>query len=331
MAPRRGFTLIELLVVIAIIAVLIGLLLPAVQKVREAASRARCLNHLKQIGLATHNFADARNGRLPYGSDRGAGAPTKYGVQSLFFQLLPFLEQEPLFRRYDPAAPKGYYTGPDSITRVPQPGFVCPSDPTGEGGRKRVTVIVAINDQPVPPPPFEANFVGDYAVSSYAFNGQLFARPDRPARFPQSLADGTAHTLLFVERLMDCGPPAAPVSCLWAIGLPASFAPGFALSSPPTGTASEQFWPTSPVALVGGQVPGRIGATTGPAAVSPVPPFQVAPRPRDCDVRTPHTAHPGGMVAALGDGSVRTLGGNTSAYTFWAATTPDGGEVAPLE
>src|SRR5881398_2489894 len=99
---RRGFTLIELLVVLAIIAILVGLLLPAVQKVREAASRVSCQNNLKQVGLAMHGHMDA-NGCLPpngvFAYDGSAVVQTS--PWSAVSRILPFIEQENLFRGID--------------------------------------------------------------------------------------------------------------------------------------------------------------------------------------------------------------------------------------
>src|SRR5262245_49377217 len=105
---RRAFTLVELLVVIAIMAVLIGLLLPAVQKVREAANRMKCQNHLKQIGLALHHFADTYSGHLPPGRIATRDGFPPLGIppspsappHSWVPFVLPYLEQQALADRY---------------------------------------------------------------------------------------------------------------------------------------------------------------------------------------------------------------------------------------
>jgi prepilin-type N-terminal cleavage/methylation domain-containing protein len=123
-ARPQGFTLIELLVVIAIIAILIGLLLPAVQKVREAAARAQSANNLKQMGLAVHNFASANNGLLPpsQGSLPGASAG---GVHSFFYFILPYIEQENVANAF-PGGIIGIQIG------VPIKTFIAPLDPTND-------------------------------------------------------------------------------------------------------------------------------------------------------------------------------------------------------
>jgi prepilin-type N-terminal cleavage/methylation domain-containing protein/prepilin-type processing-associated H-X9-DG protein len=141
---RRAFTLIELLVVIAIIATLIGLLLPAVQKVREAAARTQCLNNLKQMGLAAHGFHDV-NQRLPHiaGGTKGhrhiassAYTGSTYIHRTPYLDILPYVEQDNINRKYQHALPPTDTTDPDgdgitnaTLTSAPLKLFTCPSMP----------------------------------------------------------------------------------------------------------------------------------------------------------------------------------------------------------
>jgi prepilin-type N-terminal cleavage/methylation domain-containing protein len=189
-ARRWGFTLIELLVVIAIIAILIGLLVPAVQKVREAAARMTCGNNLKQIGLAVHDYASAANSQLP-ALTSSTGAPSTGGYQGdILVTILPYIEQNNLFTAamtnsgdtWDPAAADGI-----AVRAHPIKTYQCPSDFTLSSG-------------------FANNQVGNWGGSSYSANFQVFGtvraggNADAPAYTIANIPDGTSNTVMFAEQ-----------------------------------------------------------------------------------------------------------------------------------
>jgi prepilin-type N-terminal cleavage/methylation domain-containing protein/prepilin-type processing-associated H-X9-DG protein len=191
LASRRGgFTLIELLVVIAIIAILIGLLIPAVQKVREAASRAKCENNLHQLGVALHNHHGTYNG-FP------AAKTTTPKTHSWFPYILPFLEQETLANRYrfdrnwDDAATND--ADPGGVNQTVLDGLLCPSAPSGRlGSRHRgITDYDAINQVTRPNP-----FVANLPPSDSTWVGVLGLNVKRRL---SDIKDGSSNTLLVVE------------------------------------------------------------------------------------------------------------------------------------
>jgi prepilin-type N-terminal cleavage/methylation domain-containing protein len=200
---RKGFTLIELLVVIAIIAILIGLLLPAVQKVREAAARMQCANNLKQIGLATHNFHDARQGLVPAWIGDNSLDPDGWATWGVL--LLPYLEQDNQYRLWDLRYQASRQNPVAYQTQVKH--YLCPSRPpavlsTGDfatpgGGLTDYAAVFGTAASGF-------NSLGPIIPTSGPYGTDSAGTPIllswTPALNLLSITDGTSNTLMFGEK-----------------------------------------------------------------------------------------------------------------------------------
>jgi prepilin-type N-terminal cleavage/methylation domain-containing protein/prepilin-type processing-associated H-X9-DG protein len=328
----RAFTLIELLVVIAIIAILIGLLVPAVQKVREAAARTQCQNNLRQMALAVIDLADSFNKRMPPAlgtfpaPNQGrcgtqGSALSNVGFGSAFYFMLPFIEQDPLFKSttcnppgqntgltgYDveapgattwPPFPNPTGIGPNGVTGNPVSTYNCPSDPTYVDGTD-----------------------GWASVGSYVFNGLVFqADWVGYARFPASFPDGTSQTMLFTETYSGGNfyndnnyRNASGDRNLWWW----DYAMFQSSSSGDFDCGSFNFVGPNYVPLF--QPPmSYCGENTHPWAWGGTASVCL------CRAVSPHTA---GINVAMADGHVKFVSPSITGTTWFAAATPQGGEV----
>jgi prepilin-type N-terminal cleavage/methylation domain-containing protein len=332
MRARNAFTLIELLVVMAIIAVLIGLLLPAVQKVRGAAARIKCANNLKQIGLAMHNYMDVNNALPPNGVFTYTGsAVAQTSPWSAIARILPFIEQENLFHNIDLATP---YSSQPFVTSKRVGTYICPSEVNDVGsgtdatyGNKNWTLNYAVN-------------LGPWGVltrkaAGMTGSGGAFT-PNRGFR-PGDFIDGMSNTLGLAEVKGYTVRITATPNTL-------TFPTPPAVPATPTGLTSFPLAAFDPAKQTHVEwVDGKVHETGFTTVFPPNTNVAFASGGKSYDVDfisatesslgdtyaavTARSYHDGGVNALNMDGSVRFVSNSVAPATWRALGTRAGGEV----
>ncbi|HKB04619.1 MAG TPA: DUF1559 domain-containing protein [Gemmataceae bacterium] len=302
---RNGFTLIELLVVIAIIAILIGLLLPAVQKVREAASRMKCTNNLKQMGLAIHNYHDVNDyfprARPSLNTQGQIGGGYTYGyiydpavwpvpadsIGSWIFRILPYMEQENVARPILSAQNAAQYNPEWTKLNNQDVAFIhCPSDTRTKNGTTSIlTGYLGVTGS-------DEREGSDATNGIFAVNTWQLQRP-RPTIRMSSVTDGLSNTLMIGER-----PPASDLFWGWWMY---------------SDSDNILAYPNRETFTVSGCKPPEYFRAD-----------RISNRTSACHY---WSVHPGGGNWLLGDGSVRFFSYGAATTTLVDMSSANGGEV----
>jgi len=324
---RPAFTLIELLIVIAIIGVLIGLLIPAVQKVRETGNRAICLNNLHQIGLALHNYHD-NNNQFPLGSKNDRQLPLSAPRLTYMFFLYPYLDQDNIFRNFDQrpesGTPDGYggiipwctstnSLGPNPVQATVVPSLLCPSDGVGGKLKTHYDPVTGVKMATFN----TCNYLGFFGDRNYgAFFVENLQDRNKPAVFGfrfgarlSDITDGASNTMAMGEYLTGLPQEDAPDDLR---GVHWIDRPGWSQLYTQLGpnSSSPDLYPSSTYCF------------SRPELNLPC-----VPAPWDKATATSRSRHPGGVNVLLVDGSVRFVQQEISLVTWRALGTIHGGEA----
>jgi hypothetical protein len=316
---------VEVVLVTSIAALVVGVGLGLTGRIRDAADRAKCQNNLKELSFALASYYD-QNGTLPPLTDQGEGAPTGWGLPSIFAHLILYMEQTPFYFRSE--WPPDHYHAHSSVvfnyshkSAVTQVGGVANSvmrvflDPADDTSDRLIDVPMTLPD----------GSTGYYATGSYAANGLI----PWGMRFPpEGWSRTIGNALLFGERVQVCRTASGgDVYNLWGLGIYSPHMPAFATLKPadlPGLISTGQVAPDRPLPDEGAadQIRLRVGRRDAPLESLDIWPVQIVRRGRPCDPRLPGSPHAAGMQAVMGDGSVRLFHPDTSPWVFWAACMP---------
>ncbi len=355
-SPRGAFTLIELLVVIAIIAVLVSLLLPAVQQAREAARRSQCKNNLKQIGLAFHNF-ESSFGYLPSSLRPPTAGTVRFSVLTA---LLPYLDQGSIFDLYNQQI--NWSAGTNvPLSQTVLPVFVCPSDPLGGA-------LDGIPDNPATwgqDTAASSAYSPIYGISPLVYSSGLTTLT-QPALYTDPASQFAPPLLTYVPGFFPKNATIDPqtglhtkqgkkfkdvrdglsntIAIAESAGRPGVWRKGQQWGSLPGDRVNAGGWarPASDIMIYGEKADGSdllgtvaINATNGrdigpndPLYAGASYPYTVAPYAFGVHgTSSPYAFHAGGAQFTFGDGSVRSISASVNFNVFLSLVTPAGGEV----